>query len=65
MLTQASRYVGVGPFVGALIAVIFYKFIKTLEYEMANPGADGDPLNDPTQNPEKLAELKSRPSIVH
>jgi len=55
----------VGPFVGALIAVIFYKFIKTLEYEMANPGADGDPLNDPTQNPEKLAELKSRPSIVH
>lgn len=50
---------------GALIAVMFYKFIKTLEYEMANPGADGDPLNDPTQNPEKLAELKSRPSITH
>ncbi|OLN92261.1 Aquaporin-1-like protein 1 [Colletotrichum chlorophyti] len=48
----------VGPFFGALLAVIFYKFIKTLEYEMANPGADGDPENDPTQNPAKLAELR-------
>ncbi|KAL0941424.1 MIP family channel protein (aquaporin-1) [Colletotrichum truncatum] len=48
----------VGPFFGALIAVVFYKFIKTLEYEMANPGADGDPENDPTQNPAKLAELR-------
>ncbi|KAF5525023.1 Aquaporin-1 [Colletotrichum aenigma] len=48
----------VGPFLGALIAVVFYKFIKTLEYEMANPGADGDPENDPTQNPAKLAELR-------
>ncbi|TDZ67874.1 Aquaporin-1 [Colletotrichum trifolii] len=48
----------VGPFFGALIAVVFYKFIKTLEYEMANPGADGDPDNDPTQNPAKLAELR-------
>lgn len=25
---------------------------------MANPGADGDPLNDPTKNPEKRAELQ-------
>ncbi|KAI9691361.1 MAG: hypothetical protein M1820_009698 [Bogoriella megaspora] len=32
----------VGPAVGALIAVVFYKFIKILEYEMANPGADDD-----------------------
>ncbi|KAK6225632.1 MIP family channel protein (aquaporin-1) [Colletotrichum tabaci] len=48
----------VGPCFGALIAVVFYKFIKTLEYEMANPGADGDPENDPTQNPAKLAELR-------
>ncbi|CAJ2511198.1 Uu.00g068230.m01.CDS01 [Anthostomella pinea] len=50
----------VGPLVGALIAVAFYRFIKMLEYEMANPGADGDPLNDPTQNPEKMAELKNK-----
>ncbi|KAI1869124.1 hypothetical protein JX265_002958 [Neoarthrinium moseri] len=49
----------VGPLVGALIAVVFYRFIKTLEYEMANPGADGDPINDPTQNPEKRAEVQS------
>lgn len=27
-------------------------------YQMANPGADGDPLNDPTKNPEKRAELQ-------
>lgn len=25
---------------------------------MANPGADGDPLNDPTKNPLKAAEIK-------
>ncbi|KAF7550411.1 hypothetical protein G7Z17_g5749 [Cylindrodendrum hubeiense] len=47
----------VGPFVGSLIAVVFYRFIKTLEYEMANPGADGDDSNDPTKNPEKRAEI--------
>lgn len=27
--------------------------------KMANPGADGDPTNDPTQNPEKRAEIQS------
>jgi aquaporin related protein len=41
----------VGPFIGTLLAVIFYMFIKILEYEMANPGQDGDFENDPTQNP--------------
>lgn len=25
---------------GAIIAVAFYRFIKVLEYEMANPGQD-------------------------
>ncbi|KAH7146399.1 aquaporin-like protein [Dactylonectria macrodidyma] len=55
----------VGPFIGSLIAVAFYIFIKTLEYEMANPGADGDDANDPTKNPEKRAEILSAttPSI--
>lgn len=48
----------VGPFIGSLIAVCFYRFIKTLEYEMANPGADGDDVNDPTKNPEKRAEIQ-------
>lgn len=25
---------------------------------MANPGADGDNINDPTKNPEKRAEIQ-------
>jgi len=48
----------VGPILGSLIAVFFYKFIKMLEYEMANPGQDGDPENDPTRNEEKRVEIK-------
>lgn len=32
----------VGPLLGALIAVLFYRLIKLLEYETANPGADDD-----------------------
>ncbi|KAH6722271.1 aquaporin-like protein [Leptodontidium sp. MPI-SDFR-AT-0119] len=50
----------VGPMVGTFIAVFFYKFIKMLEYEMANPGQDGDAKNDPTQNEEKKAEIMQR-----
>jgi aquaporin related protein len=42
----------VGPFVGSVLAVGFYRLMKILEYEMANPGQDGDEENDPTQNPE-------------
>ncbi|KAJ8058660.1 hypothetical protein OCU04_012835 [Sclerotinia nivalis] len=29
-----------GPFLGAILASAFYKFIKVLEYETANPGQD-------------------------
>ncbi|KAJ9614650.1 hypothetical protein H2200_002787 [Cladophialophora chaetospira] len=32
----------VGPGGGALAAVLFYKFIKMLEYEVANPGQDAE-----------------------
>ncbi|KAF2426478.1 aquaporin-like protein [Tothia fuscella] len=32
----------VGPALGAIIAVLFYRFIKMLEYETANPGQDSD-----------------------
>jgi hypothetical protein len=32
----------VGPFLGALLAVLFYRLVKILEYETANPGADSD-----------------------
>jgi hypothetical protein len=35
----------VGPLLGAFLAVAFYQLIKTLEYETANPGADGDGLD--------------------
>lgn len=31
-----------GPILGAIIAAGFYKFIKILEYETANPGQDND-----------------------
>lgn len=29
-----------GPALGTLIAVVFYRFVKVLEYETANPGQD-------------------------
>ncbi|KAF2017664.1 aquaporin-like protein [Aaosphaeria arxii CBS 175.79] len=32
----------VGPGFGAVLAVVFYKFIKILEYEVANPGQDAE-----------------------
>ncbi|CAI6339864.1 unnamed protein product [Periconia digitata] len=32
----------VGPAIGACVAVLFYKFIKILEYEMTNPDQDAD-----------------------
>ena len=41
----------VGPFIGALLAVGLYWLFKFLQYELANPGQDGDVENDPTQNP--------------
>jgi aquaporin related protein len=31
---------GLGPALGAIAAFLFYRFIKILEYEMANPGQD-------------------------
>jgi aquaporin rerated protein, other eukaryote len=30
----------VGPLLGAILAVLFYRLVKTLEYETANPGQD-------------------------
>ncbi|ETS73517.1 hypothetical protein PFICI_14463 [Pestalotiopsis fici W106-1] len=55
----------VGPGMGAIFAIAFYLFIKVLEYEMANPGQDGDEVNDPTKNPnhelrEKQREMTTR-----
>ncbi|KAI1344049.1 aquaporin-like protein [Xylariaceae sp. FL0016] len=50
----------VGPLLGCLFALAFYKFIKILEYEMANPGQDGDDLNNPTKNPHHEVREKQR-----
>jgi aquaporin related protein len=36
-----------GPLLGAIFAVIFYRLIKALEYETANPGADFDGQDRP------------------
>ncbi len=35
----------VGPILGSLLATLFYKIIKFLEYETCNPGQDGDGFN--------------------
>lgn len=32
----------IGPSLGALLAAGFFKFVKMLEYELANPGQDSD-----------------------
>jgi aquaporin related protein len=58
ILNSANISIGAGPFLGTAIAVFFYKFIKMLEYEMANPGQDGDDKNDPTKNHAKRAAVK-------
>ena len=35
----------VGPALGAVVAVLFYRLVKILEYENANPGAEFDNHN--------------------
>lgn len=48
----------VGPGIGSLLATFFYWLFKVLEYEMANPGQDGDEENDPTKNPDhEIAQI--------
>jgi hypothetical protein len=54
----------VGPGLGSVFAICFYKFIKMLEYEMANPGQDGDEHNDPTKNPNHEVREKQRTSTA-
>lgn len=48
---------GLGPSL-ALIAVFFYKFIKMLEYEMVDPGQDGDDKNVPMKNEGKRIAVR-------
>ena len=40
MLIAISQIYWLGPILGSLLASGFYKFIKMLEYETANPGQD-------------------------
>ena len=56
-----------GPFLGSLLAVGFYRFIKVLEYETANPGQD---FNDkeaevfnPDEDPVTAADV-ARPTVA-
>jgi aquaporin related protein len=42
-----------GPMLGAVIAAGFYKFIKALEYETANPDQDADSRREPLVTHEK------------
>lgn len=57
----------VGPCLGSVLAVGFYRLIKVLEYEMANAGQDGDHENDPTKNPEHevAAKFEERQAVVN
>lgn len=56
-----------GPALGSVIAVLFYRLIKALEYETANPGQDFDDqeneLFDPGENP-MTAEDVRRPNVA-
>ncbi|TKA24335.1 hypothetical protein B0A50_06805 [Salinomyces thailandicus] len=48
----------VGPGLGAVIAVVFYKFIKILQYEVANPGQDEASDEDARKVTEETAARK-------
>lgn len=47
----------VGPGLGSLLAVAFYKLVKGLEYETVNPGQDAE------RRDEKFAEDEERPAV--
>lgn len=49
---------GVGPISGAILAWGFYKFIKMLEYEMANPGQESSSQEEADQEAAELTPRK-------
>ena len=53
----------VGPILGSLLASAFYRFMKMLEYETANPGADFDELEREHFNPE--IHVSRPPTIIN
>jgi aquaporin rerated protein, other eukaryote len=42
----------VGPAIGSIAAFVFYRFIKILEYEIANPGQDNTAEEEEEENQE-------------
>lgn len=56
-----------GPALGACLAVGFYRLVKVLEYETANPGQDFDDKEaevfNPDDNPAR-AEDVARPAVI-
>jgi len=56
-----------GPAMGSIIAVLFYRLIKKLEYETANPGQDFDDQENEIFNPSPdpvSAEEVRRPNVA-
>jgi hypothetical protein len=56
-----------GPALGSLLAVVFYRLIKVLEYETANPGQDFDDKETEVFHPDEdpsSAEDVRRPNIA-
>lgn len=49
---------GVGPIAGGVVAWAFYKFIKMLEYEMANPGQESSSQEEAEQEAAELTPQK-------
>jgi aquaporin related protein len=55
-----------GPFLGAILAVLFYRFIKMLEYETANPGADATGPNSPARHVDgEPLNAHGEPDVAH
>lgn len=54
-----------GPFLGSVVAVGFYKFIKLLEYETANPDQDSDHQERKSNRPMSRASNVPRPTSSH
>ncbi|KAF2763928.1 aquaporin-like protein [Teratosphaeria nubilosa] len=55
----------VGPFAGAIIAAGFYKFIKFMEYETANPGQDSNEAEEIDAKRQKLLDAGADPVQAH
>lgn len=55
---HADISTGVGPAAGALLAWAFYRLIKMLEYEMANPGQESASKEEAAEEAEEMTPKK-------